>query len=156
MEWQTIPSWRDRGFWLPLASALVLVLALALGSELWVRRYIQGLEFLQASDPEAAAAAAERGLRLLGRVVCGFSLVSSAVLGRYFQSGASRATASPLGLVESWRAPGRGGFQCPLAKSLRVGPLHFARGGWNWLPSRHESSARGSLGEACRLTRHWS
>src|SRR5262245_4521883 len=71
-------------------------------------------------------------------------------------AGASRATASPLRLVEPWRAPGGGGRQRSLAKCFRVGPVRFARIGWGRLPSRHASSPRGALWEACRLTRHWS
>ena len=97
MEWQTIRSWRDRGFWLPLVCALVLILSLALGGDLWVRRYIQELQFLRAADPEAAAVAAERGLRLLGQAVAGFSLACSALFARYFQLGLREQRLPPSG-----------------------------------------------------------
>src|SRR5262245_4521884 len=117
MEWQTIRSWRDPGFWLPLASALLLVLALALGSDLWVRHYIQRLQSLHASDPHAAAAAAERGLRLLGRVVCGFSLVSAALLARYFQLGLREQRLPPSGW---WSLGARRAAVGASARSLSV------------------------------------
>ena len=110
MEWQTIRSWQDRGFWLPLAGALLLVAMIGLSAQWWAHRYLQGLESLRASSPEAAAAAAERGLRLLGQTVCGFSLASAALLFRYFQLGLREQRLPPSG----WWSLG--------ARRMAVGP----------------------------------
>ena len=85
MEWQTIRSWRDPGFWLPLASAIGLVSLLGVAAHFWTRSYLQELNALGVSDPPAAAAAAGRDLRLLGQTVFGFSLASGALFFRYFQ-----------------------------------------------------------------------
>ena len=85
MERQTIRSWRDPAFWLPLACALPLIVALGLAAHGWVPRYIHDLESLRDTQPEVAAAAAERALRLLGRGICGFSLATALLLSRYFQ-----------------------------------------------------------------------
>lgn len=115
MEWQTLRSWRDRGFWLPLAGALLLVLAVALGGDLWARRHLEQLQLLRASDPDAAAAAAVRGLRLLGRAVCGFSLVSAALLARYFQLGLREQRLPPSGW---WSLGARRAAVGPGARSL--------------------------------------
>jgi len=97
MEWQTIRSWRDPGFWLPVASAGCLVLALGVAAEFWTHSYLQQLQSLSASDPAAAAAAAERGLRLLGEAVFGFTLVSGALIFRYFQLGFRQHRLPPSG-----------------------------------------------------------
>ena len=87
MEWQTIRSWRDPGFWLPVASAACLVLGLGVAAQYWTRTYLQELQSLGVSDPRATAAAAERGLLFIGQSVFGFTLVSGALFFRYFQLG---------------------------------------------------------------------
>jgi hypothetical protein len=97
MEWQNLRSWHDRGFWLPVACALLLVSALAWLGHLWTRDYLEELRGLRGSDPEAAAAAAEHGLRFLGQVVCGFSVASAALLARYFQLGLREQRLPPSG-----------------------------------------------------------
>ena len=97
MEWQTLRSWRDPGFWLPLACALSGVVALALLGDAWVRHYLEGLQSLRASDPQAAAAAAEHGLQLVGQAACGFSLVTAGLLARYFQLGLRERRLPPSG-----------------------------------------------------------
>jgi hypothetical protein len=97
MEWQTIRSWRDRGFWLPLVGSLLFVSAVAGSTQLWAHRHIQELQSLRASSPEAAAAAAQRALRLLGQTVCGFSLGVAALLFRYFQLGLREQRLPPSG-----------------------------------------------------------
>jgi hypothetical protein len=117
MEWQTIRSWRDRGFWLPLACAVLLVLSLALGGDLWVRRYIQELQVLRVSNPEAAAVAAERGLRLLGQAVGGFALGCSVLLARYFQLGFREQRLPPSGW---WSLGARRAAVGPRARSLSL------------------------------------
>ena len=97
MTWQTIRSWRDPAFWLPLASAVCLVLVLAVGAHSWTRGYLQELQSLGVSDPRAAAAAAERGLRVLGQAVFGFTLAFGALFFRYFQLGFRQQRLPPCG-----------------------------------------------------------
>jgi hypothetical protein len=103
MEWRIIRSWRDPSFWLPLASAFLLALIAGAAARLWTRAYLDGLEALRASSPPAAAAAAEHGLQVLGQVVCGFSVLSSAVLFRYCQLGLREGRLPPSG----WWSLGR-------------------------------------------------
>jgi hypothetical protein len=110
MEWQTIRSARDPRFWLPLASALLLAPLLGLAAQLWTRAYLHELYALRASNPPAAVAAAEQGLRALGQIVCGFSLLSSALLFRYFQLGSRQHRLPPSG----WWSLG--------ARRIAVGP----------------------------------
>jgi len=69
----------------------------ALLGHLWARHHLEQIQRLGASDPQAAAAAAERGLRLLGEAVCGFSLVCAALLARYFQLGLREERLPPSG-----------------------------------------------------------
>jgi len=97
MEWQTIRSWREPGFWLPMACAVLLVSAIALGGNFWAQHSIEALRQMATTDPAAATAAAQRGLRLLGWVVCGFSLACAMLLGRYFQLGLRELRLPPSG-----------------------------------------------------------
>ena len=97
MKWQTIRSWRDPGFWLPLASAVCVVLVLGVVAQSWTRGYLQELRLLGVSDPRAAAAAAERGLLVLGQAVFGFTLVFGALFFRYFQLGFRQQRLPPCG-----------------------------------------------------------
>jgi hypothetical protein len=97
MEWQTIRSRRDPSFWVPVAVALLLIPMLSLGARFWTQSYLQGLESLHASDPAAATAAAEQGLRRMGEGVCAFALLSSAFLFRYFQLGFREHRLPPAG-----------------------------------------------------------
>ncbi len=97
MEWNTLRSRRDPRFWVPWLCALALVAVLSASAHLWTHAYLQGLETLRISDPEAALAAAESGLRVLGLSVCGFALVSSALLIRYFQLGLREHRLPPSG-----------------------------------------------------------
>jgi hypothetical protein len=85
METQTIRSWRDPGFWLPVSCAVLLIAALAGLCDLWTRNYLAALQAQAAADPVGAAAAAERGLLWIGEAICGFSLCVSIVLARCFQ-----------------------------------------------------------------------
>jgi|SRR5262245_20893239 len=123
MEWQTIRSWRDRGFWLPLTCAHLLVLSLALGGDLWTRRYLQELQVLRASNPDAAAVAAERGLRLLGQAVCAFSLATAGLLARYFQLGHREQRLPPSGW---WSLGARRIVVGPSARSLSLWGLSLS------------------------------
>lgn len=97
MEWQTIRSWRAPSFWLPMLGAVLLVLGLGLAAQFWTHSYLEELRSLRAADPPAAAAAAERGLRLLGQIVCGFSLLLGGLLFRCFQLGLREQRLPPSG-----------------------------------------------------------
>lgn len=97
MEWQTIRSWRDPGFWLPVASTVCLVFGFGVAAQFWTHSYLQKLQSLGVSDPAAGAAAAERGLRLVGQAVFGFTLVTGAVFFRYFQLGVRQQQLPPSG-----------------------------------------------------------
>ena len=92
-----IRSWRDRGFWLPIACAALLVFVLTWSGDLWTRRYLQGLQELRTSDPASATAAADLGLRVLAWTVCGFALGCAALLARYFQLGLREQRLPPAG-----------------------------------------------------------
>jgi len=115
MEWQTIRSSRDRAFWLPIASAAVLIVALGVAVQLGAPRYLEALQSLQASDPARAAAAAERDLRLFGWLVCAFSLVSAAFLARYFELGFQEERLPPTGW---WSLGARRAMVGPGVRSL--------------------------------------
>src|SRR5262249_41328250 len=94
---QGFRAWGAREVWLPRAVALLLALALGMGGELWVRHTLHELRVLRASDPQAAAAAAERGLLFLGQGVCGFSLACAALFARCFQLGLRERRLPPSG-----------------------------------------------------------
>ena len=85
MEWQTIRSWRDPGFWVPVSCAVLSIAGIATLCDLWTRYYLDALHAQAAANPRAAAAAAERGLVSIGAAVCGFSLAASLLLARCFQ-----------------------------------------------------------------------
>jgi hypothetical protein len=97
MERQILRSWRDPRFWLPLTGALGIALAVALLGRLWLLHPLEKLELLRASDPEAAAVAARRGLRVLGWGTCAFAWASAALLARYFQLGLREQRLPPSG-----------------------------------------------------------
>jgi hypothetical protein len=115
MQWQTIRSSRDRAFWLPIAGAALLIVALGAGVQLGAHRLIGDLQSLQASDPALAAAGAERGLRLFGWGVCTFTLVSAALLARYFELGFQEQRLPPSGW---WSLGARRAMVGPGVRSL--------------------------------------
>jgi hypothetical protein len=85
MELQTIRSWRDPGFWIPVACAVLVIAALAALCDLETRHYLAGLQAQAAANPQEAASAAEHGLLWIGRFVSGFALAASTLLARCFQ-----------------------------------------------------------------------
>ena len=97
MAWVSIRSRRDPAFWGPLALALLVAPLLGLGAHLWVTGHIRDLQVLADSEPRAARAAAEHTLRGLSWLVGGFCLVSSALLGRYFQLSLRQGRLPPHG-----------------------------------------------------------
>lgn len=97
MKWETIRSARDPGFWAPVIGVIVAVPAFGAAAHFWTQSYLGELRSLRASNPPAAAAAAERGLRLLGQIVCGFSLIVSVLFFRYFQIGLRERRLPPSG-----------------------------------------------------------
>ena len=115
MEWQTIRSSRDRAFWLPVAGAALLIIALGAGVQLGSHRFLHELQALQASDPALAATGAERGLRLFGWGVCAFALVSAAFLARYFELGFQEERLPPSGW---WSLGARRAMVGPGVRSL--------------------------------------
>ena len=97
MEYRTIRSWRDPGFWVPVACAALAVAAIAALCDQWTRHYLAALDAQAAADPRHAAAAAERGLLAIGATVCGFSLSASLLLARCFQLGLREQRLPPSG-----------------------------------------------------------
>ena len=84
MQWQTIRSWRDPGFVIPVACAALAISGIAALCNAWTHHYLAALDAQAAADPRAAAADAEHALLSIGTAVCGFSFAASLILARGF------------------------------------------------------------------------
>lgn len=97
MDWIILRSRRAPAFWAPVAVILLIVVPLGVATQLWVANEVQELRALSASDPRAAAVAAERILRSSSWALCGFLVLTSALLARYVQLGLRQGRLPPEG-----------------------------------------------------------
>jgi hypothetical protein len=98
IEWAVLRPRRDPAYWVPLAAALLAVLAVGLAADHFTTRYVEEIDALSALDPSAAEAAAADALRRVGALVCGVALAIAALFARFFWLGLREARVPPSGL----------------------------------------------------------
>jgi hypothetical protein len=97
VAWIRIRSRRSAAFWAPLVAAPLLALLPSLLAQHWLDDHLPSLQALAASDPEAAARGAERGLRAVAWTAGGLALLVAALLARSCQLGRREGRLPPAG-----------------------------------------------------------
>jgi hypothetical protein len=97
MDYVKLRSRRDPAFWLPLLLSVVVLAPLVYGTYAWLTSWLEHLEALASSNPEAAQDEAIRILRFCAWSLCAVIVGFCAYLFRYFQLGRREGRLPPSG-----------------------------------------------------------